>query len=235
VWILSILPLPDEDDIIDRAERKPMNNDQRKTFVKEFGLGLIMFIFSYVVLTAYREFRDNFMPELLLESGLKYNSSIFTKTEIPIAIAVLVIMASFRWITNHKRAFALINVLLILGTFIIAVSTFLFEQQLITEITWLVCVGFGAYIAYAMCNSLYFERMLASFRNTGTVGFLITLSDFYAYFGSILVLFYKNFFYANTSNITFFIYSSYLVSCFYFVSIMVSWLYLRKKYKTDVQ
>lgn len=233
VWFLSQVPAPSESDKADRVERLPMNKSERKAFVKEFGLGLTPFIFSYVLLTAYREFRDNFMPEILEELGYGGNSALFTQTEIPIAIIVLLLMASMRWIRNHRMAFNFIQFLLIAGALVIGLSTFLFQINVLSPIGWLIGVGFGAYVAYSMCNSLYFERMLAAFKYPGTVGFMITLADYYAYFGSLLVLFYKNFFQTNTTNVTFFVYASYFLASTYFLMVLVSKFYFDKKSKTS--
>lgn len=229
VWFLAQIPKPSEADKSDRVERLPMDKSDRKAFTKEFGIGLILFIISYVLLTAYREFRDNFMPEILQELGYGGQTALFTKTEIPIAIVVLLLMASMRWVKNHAKAFLIIQSLLLLGAMIIGFSTLLFQMEIINPILWLISVGFGAYVAYSMCNSIYFERMLAAFKYAGTVGFMITLADYYAYFGSLLVLFYKNFFQNKTSNVNFFIYGSYALAITYFLMVLVSMFYFKKK------
>ena len=163
------------------------------------------------------------------ELGFGNQIGIFTKTEIPIAIVVLVLMASMRWVRNSEKAFNIIQGLLLLGAIIIGTATVLYQTNVLSPIYWLIAVGFGAYIAYSMCNSLYFERMLASFKHAGTVGFLITLADYYAYFGSIGVLFYKNYFQKNTSNVEFFIYLSYGLSFVYFMLVLFSIIYFNRK------
>ena len=229
VWILAQLPMPSQADIDDRVARKPMFKEERKAFVSEFRLGLALFILSYVLLTTYREFRDNFMPELLDELGYGGQTALFTKTEIPIAVTILLLMASMRFVKNHGKAFLIIQILLLLGAVIIAGATILFQLQMISPIYWLIAVGFGAYLAYSMCNSLYFERMLAAFRYTATVGFMITLADYYAYFGSLTVLFYKNFFQVDTSNVTFFLFGSYFIAGSYFLIVLFSIFYFQSK------
>ncbi len=231
VWFLAQVPPPSEKDKLDRVERKPMSKSERKDFIKEFGLGIILFIASYVLLTAYREFRDNFMPEMLKELGFEGQTALFTQTEIPIAIVVLLLMASMRFIPKHATAFGVIQILLLVGALIVGLATILFQMGIINPILWLISVGFGAYVAYAMSNSLYFERMLAAFKYTGTVGFMITLADYYAYFGSLTVLFYKNFFQSKTTNIDFFIYASYALSICYFMMVSASFFYFEKKRK----
>ena len=229
VWFLAQVPKPNEADKLDRVERLPMDKSARKAFIKEFGIGLVLFIISYVLLTAYREFRDNFMPEILQELGYGGQTALFTKTEIPIAVVVLLLMASMRLIRNHAKAFFVIQSLLLLGASIIGASTLLYQLEIINPILWLIGVGFGAYVAYSMCNSIYFERMLAAFKYPGTVGFMITLADYYAYFGSLLVLFYKNFFQNKTTNVNFFIYGSYALAATYFLMVLASFYYFERK------
>jgi hypothetical protein len=229
VWMLAQVPAPSAEDKQDRAERLPMSRAERKGFMREFGLGMVLFVISYSLLTAYREFRDNFMPEMFGELGFSGKPALFTQTEIPIAVAILLIMAAMQVVKNHRKAFAIIQGLLLLGALIIAGSTFLYQAGQVSAIVWLIAAGFGAYLAYSMCNSIYFERMLASFKYVGTVGFMITLADYYAYFGSLGVLFYKNFFQHSLSNLNFFIGISYAVSAVYFMLVLFSIMYFRKK------
>lgn len=221
-WLMGKIPPPDASDESLRTERKPMQKADRKAFVREFTFSLAIFVISYVLLTTFREFRDNFAPEIWKQLGYANNSGIFTQTEIPIAIAVLLIMASMRWIKNNHLAFRVIQVLMLTGGLLIGLGTILFQQELISPVIWLTMLGFGVYLAYSMCNSLYFERMIAAFKKAGTIGFLITFADYYAYLGSILVLFYKNFFQKSINYLEFFIYLSYFISIIYVVLVAVS-------------
>jgi hypothetical protein len=234
-WLMGKIPPPDASDESLRTERKPMQKADRKAFVREFAFSLAIFVVSYVLLTTFREFRDNFAPEIWKQLGYANNSGIFTQTEIPIAIAVLLIMASMRWIKNNHLAFRVIQILMLTGGLLIGLGTILFQQALISPVIWLTMLGFGVYLAYSMCNSLYFERMIAAFKKAGTIGFLITFADYYAYLGSILVLFYKNFFQKTINYLEFFIYLSYFISIIYVVLVAVSmWnLELKRRHVND--
>jgi MFS family permease len=234
VFFLNKCPAPNATDEALRMQRSPMNAKDRKQFIQRFLPGLVLFVLSYVLLTSYRELRDNFAPEILKQLGMASASSIYTKTEVPIAIAILAIMAALRWVKDNRLAFNIIQFLLVLGASIIVVCTFLYQQNIISPVAWLIGSGFGAYLAYAMSNSLYFERMLAHFKQKGTVGFLITLADFYAYFGSILVLLFKNFFAKNISYVAFFQYCSYTLGAVYFLLILCSIYYYKRLEKEKV-
>jgi hypothetical protein len=221
-WLMGQIPPPTEEDKANRTERKPMQRADRKVFIKEFALSMTIFVISYVLLTTFREFRDNFTPEIWKLLGYGNNSAIFTQTETPIAITVLLMMAAMRWVQNNYKAFVIIQLLMLAGGVLIGVSTLLFQQKILSPVTWLTTLGLGVYMAYAMCNSLYFERMIAAFKKSGTVGFLITFADYYAYIGSILVLFYKNFFQKSINYLDFFIILSYCISVIYVILVALS-------------
>ena len=222
VWLMGQIPPPTEEDKENRTERKPMQKADRKAFIKEFALSMTIFVFSYVLLTTFREFRDNFTPEIWKLLGYGNNSAIFTQTETPIAIVVLLMMAAMRWVQNNYKAFLIIQLLMLAGGVLIGVSTLLYQQKILSPVAWLTTLGLGVYMAYSMCNSLYFERMIAAFKKSGTVGFLITFADYYAYIGSILVLFYKNFFQKSINYLEFFIILSYCISVIYVILVALS-------------
>ena len=228
-WLMGQIPPPTQEDKENRTERKPMQKSDRKVFIKEFALSMTIFVVSYVLLTTFREFRDNFTPEIWKLLGYGNNSAIFTQTETPIAIIVLLIMASMRWVQNNHKAFVIIQLLMLAGGVLIGISTLLFQQKILSPVAWLTTLGLGVYLAYAMCNSLYFERMIATFKKSGTVGFLITFADYYAYMGSILVLFYKNFFQKSINYLDFFIILSYFISVIYVILVALSMWSLRVK------
>jgi hypothetical protein len=235
VWLMGQIPPPTEEDKENRTERKPMQKADRKAFIKEFALSMTIFVTSYVLLTTFREFRDNFTPEIWKLLGYGNNSAIFTQTETPIAITVLLMMAAMRWVQNNYKAFVIIQFLMLAGGVLIGVSTLLYQQKMLSPVAWLTTLGLGVYMAYSMCNSLYFERMIAAFKKSGTVGFLITFADYYAYIGSILVLFYKNFFQKNINYLDFFIILSYCISVVYVILVGLSMWSLSVKRREGVQ
>ena len=221
-WLMGQISPPTQADKDNRTERKPMQKADRKAFIKEFSVSMFIFVMSYILLTTFREFRDNFTPEIWKLLGYGNNSAIFTQTETPIAITVLLMMAAMRWVQNNYKAFVIIQLLMLAGGVLIGVSTLLYQQKILSPVGWLTSLGLGVYMAYSMCNSLYFERMIAAFKKSGTVSFLITFADYYAYLGSILVLFYKNFFQKSINYLDFFIVLSYCISVVYVILVGLS-------------
>lgn len=229
IGALAKLPAPTLEDQAERTERAPMNAIERSKFIQTFSVGLILLICSYVLLSAFRDFRDNFAPEILRAAGVD-NPLIFTQTETTVSVFILILMGTLRWVKDNWRAFYFINGLLIVGGITVGVSTWLFQQGMLSAGVWFTLTGVGLYLAYVPCNGLYFERLVASFKYVSTVGFVVTLADWWGYLGSVLVLLYKNFGQPNISFLDFFIYGGYILAVFYVILVVISFGYFRKKY-----
>jgi hypothetical protein len=193
-------------------------------------VGLVLFIVAYVFLTAFRDFRDNFAPEILQAAGVN-DPLIFTQSETTVSVVILLLMATLRWVKDNWRAFYVINGLLILGGLTVGVSTWLFQQGLLSAGVWFTLTGVGLYLAYVPCNGLYFERFVAAFKYVSTVSFVVTLADWWGYLGTVAVLLYKNFGQPDISFLDFFIYAGYVLAVLYVVLIVTSFGYFRKKYE----
>lgn len=229
VWALALLPPPTADDRALRTERKPMDQADRRQFIRTFAGGLLPLLASYVLLSAFRDFRDNFGPEILKAVGIT-NPAVFTKTETLVALGILIVMGGLQLVKDNFRAFQLINLVMLGAAVLVGVSTWLFQQGLLAPGTWYTLVGLGLYGGYVPCNGLYFERLVASFRYVSTVGFIVTLADFYGYLGSVAILLYKNFGQATISYLDFFIYSAYGLAVLYAGLVMWSFGYFQQKY-----
>jgi hypothetical protein len=233
VYALTLLPPPTAEDRDLRTERKPMSQPERKTFVRDFGVGLVLLIASYVLLTAFRDFRDNFGPEILKDAGVQ-NPGIFAQTETLVAVGVLVVMALLQRVTDNFRAFVLLNGIMLAGGALVGLSTYAYSLALLSPGTWFLLTGLGLYMGYVPCNGLYFERLVAAFRYVSTVGFIVTLADWYGYLGSVSVLLYKNFGQAEISFRTFFMYGAYTLAVLYSLLVILSFLYFRQKFRGEI-
>jgi hypothetical protein len=231
LWFLDKLPPPSEFDEALRTKRQPMDGDDRKIFVSNFWPGMILFTLAYMLLTIFRDFRDNFSADVWKTLGYSNSPQIFATTEIPVTICVLVVMGSIMAIKNNKVALMVNHFIILFGMILIGVSTLLFEQQVITPTVWMILIGLGLYLGYVPFNSILFDRLLATFKYVGTVGFLIYVADAFGYLGSIGVLFFKEFGYARLSWLDFFISGGYLISIFGSVLITGSLLYFHWKHR----
>lgn len=194
MYLLERIPAPDPEDIAERTVRLPMTKEQRIKFLRLFGAGTIAIIITYVFLTIMRDVRDNFMANLWNELGYGQKPAIFTKTETITSIVILVMISLLVGIRKNMRAFRLAHVMVLTGFLLAGISSALFLAGTMGGALWMQLVGLGLYMGYIPFNCIFFERLIASFKIAGNVGFLIYLVDAYGYLGSMLVMLSKEIF-----------------------------------------
>jgi hypothetical protein len=191
VYFLERIPPPSEKDLLDRSPREPMSLERRRAFVKMFLPGLVASIGIYVFATMFRDLRDNFMADMLRENGYGMQPAIFTKTELPVTVILLLLMGSMILVRSSIRALVYTHYIIIAGFVITGISSMLFLEGHMNAIWWLALTGLGLYTVYIPFNCIFFERLIASFRFPGNVGFLIYVADSFGYIGSVGVLITK--------------------------------------------
>lgn len=229
--LLEKIPQPTEEDILLKNKREPLNGKERKALIQQFFVSIVCIIFLYICLTVLRDFRDNFNREIWDGLNFSFDSSIFTLTEIPIAIMVLLILSFMVKVKNNKKAFAYYHYILFAGIITVGLSTYLFQQGSLSPFLWMTISGFGMYICYIPFNGIYFDRMIAAFEIKGNVGFLIYIVDSFGYLGSVLILLYKNFGSAQTSWLHFYINLNYIITVTVFILSVIAFMAFRNKSK----
>lgn len=232
-FLLQKVPPPTDTDKELRTERVPMTSADRKQLIKKFFFPLLLVVIFYTFLTAFRDFRDNFARELWDSIGYEGDISVFSTSEIIIAISVLLIIGSIFYIKNNLKALLTYHLLLILGTVVLGLSTLMFQMGILDSFLWMVCTGFGLYICYVPFNCLFFDRFIAAFKIKGNSGFLIYIADAFGYVGSVLVLLYKNFGQANLSWVNFFVYGTYAVALIGIIVSVVLFFHFWARHKSE--
>lgn len=231
LWLLDKVPPPSAVDEALRTKRQPMNAQQRKHFVKTFLPGIVLFVLAYMLLTAFRDFRENFASDVWKSLGYGNVAGIYTRTETPVSIFVLVIMGSIMLIKNNKTALMVNHLIIIAGMLLIGIGTVMYEQQLIEAPMWMILIGVGLYLGYVPFNSIFFDRLIAAFKYIGTVGFIMYVADAFGYLGSVSVLFIKEFTYTKLSWVEFFISGGYTISIAGTLLITGSMMYFHFRHK----
>jgi MFS family permease len=231
LFLLDKLPPPGTEDVKHRTKRMPMNGDQRYHFLMTFLPGIILFIIAYMLLTTFRDFRDNFSVEIWTAVNDTHNASIYTTTEIAVSLLVLACMGGLILIKNNQHALMMNHVIIVSGFLLIGAANLLFENSWITASTWMVLIGTGLYMGYIPFNSIFFDRLLATFQYSGTVGFIMYLADAFGYLGSIGVLYIKEFIGIQISWLTFFMQSGYFISMCGTLLMTASMVYFYQKEK----
>jgi len=231
LWLLNQLPPPDALDEELRTKRQPMNFAERKKFLLAFAPGLILLILTYTLLTAFRDFRDNYSADVWKILGYGNSPEIFTKTETPITLAILVIMGSIMFIRSNRNAFLINQAIVLCGMLLVGVATFLFDSGLISATPWMIMLGMGLYLGYVPFNSILFDRMIATFKYVSTVGFLIYLADAFGYLGSVGVLLYKELGHPSLSWLDFFIHAGYIMSVAGSILVIAAMVYFHFRHR----
>ena len=233
VFLLEKVPAPTAADIQLRHERNPMTKDERKKLIAGFFPGILLLIIIYVFLTIFRDMRDNFAADIWNELGFSNQAAIFTQTEIPVTIIVLILIASLVFVKKNFNAFIIAHGLIMLGFILSGVSTWLFLKQAIHPANWMILVGIGLYTAYIPFNCMLFERMIAAFRINGNVGFLMYCADSFGYLGSMLVLLGKEVFHIQLQWVSFFSNAVIGFSIFGVIATVFSAMYFLNRHKKN--
>lgn len=235
VWFLNQLPPPNAADEAVRVRREPMNGRQRRDFVRRFLPGLTLLIAVYLLLTAYRDFRDNFGVELFDELGYRDEMALFTRTELVVAFGVMAMMALLNLIEDNRLGLLAAYGFTIGGLLLTGIAMLLLDLGYISGLVWTIAVGFGAYLAYVPYNSLLFDRLMAWTRTGGTAVFAIYLADAAGYTGSVGVQLIKDLAQTDTSRLAFFRAFTYGLSVVGTVLLVGScWFFIYRPHRTAV-
>ena len=235
VWLLDRSPWPSAEDIAHRTKRIPMNKSQRKVFFMNFAPGIVLLTAAYIILTVYRDLRDNFSAEIWDHLGQADNPMIFTWAELPAAFLVLLTMALTMGISDNMKAFMTNHWLILSGFLTIGFSTLLVYSGMLSPTYWMIGIGFGVYLGYLPFNSLIFERMIASFGSAANAGFLIYIADSFGYLGSVSALLIKTFGGQNIGWYDFLMSASLGLSIAGSILLVASMLYFRLKYQKHLK
>ena len=232
VRLLHLAPPPTADDIAHRSIRKPMTSAERKQFIKQFGFSLVPVIIAYAIFTIVRDFCEDFGNELWTETGYQNNAGIFAQVNTIISLIALALIGGFFLIKNNYKAFRASHFLVIAGLLLAPAATFCFSIHLISPFLWMLFATTGLYLAYLPFNCIYFERMLATYKVNGNIGFVMYIADAFGYLGTVAVLLIKEFIPIKYSWVNFFSFLFYSAGIAGVILIAISLIIHSKLYKS---
>lgn len=192
VWMLSQIPEPSEEDIARRSQRPPMTRDERRTFLTRHAWGLSGLLSIFVLITIMRSIRDDFAVEIWSDLGEAEQPAIFAKSETWVTVAVTLISGAAIFISNNRTAF-LTSLGLVAGGFGVVLLTLAGHAGgWFGSFPFMVLLGLGTYVPYVVFHTTIFERLIATCRETGNIGYLMYLADSLGYLGYVLVMLLRN-------------------------------------------
>lgn len=203
---------PTADDERARMARTEMPKAQRRHFVRQHLGGMLLLLATYFALTAFRDFRDNYGVEMIAELGYANEAAPFTRTEIPVAIAVLVVMAALGVFQRPMTGLVAVFGVMTAGMVLVGLATLGLDAGWLGGEAWMITVGLGLYLAYVPFSSFLFDRIMAATRHVGTAVFAINLADAIGYTGSVGLQLYKDLLTRDSTHLEFFRGVSYALS-----------------------
>ncbi len=233
VYGLEKVPPPSAEDELLRTKRVPMTGVERQFLLKQYLPGIIAFVSIYLFATIFRDIRDNFSADMWKEMGYNARPAIFTQTEIPITLFILIIMGAVVLIKNSFKALMVAHIFILLGFIMAGISTYYFVHQLLDPFWWMIWVGLGLYLVYIPFNSIFFDRLIAAFSMKGNAGFFIYVADSVGYVGSVSVMLAKEGMSMHIKWTQFFSQSVMILSLVGAFITIYAMYYFSKKYKTN--
>ena len=145
--------------------KRTSSKAERSFYLSNFGIGLELILVFHMLLTTYRDFFDNFAIEILLEIGYGNDASNLDRSEVPITFGAPAVLGCLLLIKNNRTAIDIIHVIMIAGSLLVGISTWLFQAGKIDLYLWLIMVGLGLYVAYVPIQAMLSDRLIAVFKS----------------------------------------------------------------------
>jgi hypothetical protein len=189
-WLLKSMPPPTAADVAARQARTPMDAGQRRVFLRRNGWVVGWVVAAYAMITVLRGLRADFAPELWTALGYPGQPSVFTRSEVWVALGVLMANAvAVRWHDNtaafrYGLGISLGGVALVMGA--LAGKTWGDLEGFL----FMVLLGLGLYLPYVAVHTTLLERLVARAEDRANLGFVMYLADAggYVAYAAVLLL-----------------------------------------------
>jgi hypothetical protein len=136
-------------------------------------------------------------------------------------------------IRNNRRALVITHIIIVVGFLLAGISSWMFIHHHLPAFMWMTLVGLGLYMGYIPFNCILFERLIATFKKGGNVGFLMYIADSFGYLGSVVVIISKSVFSNKLSWATVYSNGVMYLSVIGVAGTFMALRYFNKKYKRD--
>eukprot|EP01062_Namystynia_karyoxenos_P055706 TRINITY_DN4676_c0_g1_i2.p1 TRINITY_DN4676_c0_g1~~TRINITY_DN4676_c0_g1_i2.p1 ORF type:complete len:601 (+),score=181.92 TRINITY_DN4676_c0_g1_i2:82-1803(+) len=198
-FLLDALPEPSVSERSRRGDRPPMTGKEQWAFFSSYWPGLVALMLSCMTITALRDFRDAFLPDMWQEmnDGDSMPSALYTITEVIISVVVLSSVALVSLVEDNRVGFAIILGYCTAGCALLAAIQFaageLWESRT-GQAVWITATGVGIFYAYVPLSAVVYDRLIGALGEQATSVFIISLSDALGYCGSVGLLLFRNYY-----------------------------------------
>lgn len=232
VWMLSKIPAPSAAETASRGERVNLNGKERIALFRKFMLGLAAITILNLLLTILRDVKDNYAVEILRIVKPGFKPAIFAQMETAAAVIVLLLLLLLTGFKDHFKSIAVHHAAIGCGLVMILSAAFFLQQHLFDPVLNLVLFTVGLYVCYNTLQCLFLDRFIAAFKVKGNIGFFFYFMDSIGYLGSCFIIVNKEIFGTKVNWLNYFIQISFILGTIGIISIVVSWIYFKNKYKS---
>lgn len=234
VAMLRMIPAPNARDVAERSERSPMLRTDRRAFLRRHGLGLGLMTVVFLLVTILRSLRADFAPEIWKALGTTGEPSVFTRSEIWVALGVMVASGMVVLIRDNRRAFFTALSMVTAGLMLTTAAVIGLRMGQLNGFAFMVLVGVGLYVPYVAFHTTIFERLVAMTREKANIGFLMYLVDAIGYLGYVAVMLGKKYFSVKGSFLDFFTTFCLAAAGISIVAVVAAMLFFRPAHRTTV-
>lgn len=192
IWMLTRIPAPSAADVAERHERTPMTAEDRWHFFRRHVVGIVLLLAIYLLMTVLRSLRADFAPEIWKGLGVVAQAGLFTRSELLVAITVLILTGSVAVLRDNRQAFFAALGLSMAGLLLVGLALLGWRAGELSAFAFMVLLGLGLYLPYIAFHTSLFERLLAMTRARGNVGYLMYLADTVGYLGYVGIMVAQN-------------------------------------------
>lgn len=225
VGMLSRIPQPTDCDRSARSERSTMTRTDRWRLFQSYAGGLSLVVALYLLITILRSMRADFAPELWRGLGVTTVPSLFTRSELYVALGVIVVNGSLVAVLDNRRAFFGSLAVCGVGLLLLVGALVGWQCGRLSAFAFMVLLGLGLYLPYVAVHTTVFERFLAMTRDRGNIGFLMYVADAIGYLGYVGVMLSRNLWPATDGFLPFFMLVGWLVALASALLLCGAWRY----------
>lgn len=225
VALLSCIPPPSVVDVAARMERRPLSRHERWSLFGKYAFGLSLLVVMYLLITIVRSVRADFAPEIWAGLGTSVDPTLFSRSEILVALGVLVINGSLVAIRDSRLAFFVSLAVCLGGIGLMGLAVFGYSHGWCSGFEFMVLVGTGLYLPYVATHTTIFERFLAITPERGNLGFLMYVADAIGYLGYVAVMVSRQLWTSEGNFAEFFEWLCWLAVGICTICLLLSWRY----------
>lgn len=225
VAMLVRVPAPSSIDITARSERSTMDRTERYSFLQRYFVGVSLIVLIYLAVTVLRSVRADFAAEIWKGLGVAAQPETFSRSEIWVAIGVLIANGMMVTIRDNRLAFFSSLGVCGIGVGLLLAALLLQSTQRISPTLFMVLLGLGLYLPYVAIHTTVFERWLAMTRDRGTTGFLMYVVDSIGYLGYVAVMIGRQFFPWTDDMLGLLVWASWVTVGVSSICLLGSWRY----------